>query len=478
MWKKILILFVFALVSADAFSETNDREQVMVVLDASGSMWGKVEGKTKIEIVRESYGKLVKSWEEQPIDAGLIVYGHRRKGDCSDIEVITEPKPVDAVSLGRTVYKLNPKGKTPLGEAVRMAAEKLKYKEQKATVILLSDGIETCGVDPCLLGKDLEELGIDFTTHVVGFDIEEKDKAKLQCLAENTGGQYFDAQNEQQLNQALTSTSKKVTEIKSENVVIRATTTDLGEEVSEVKWKLQTNDKVYDFVTPTNTIDLTKQEKDLPSGKYTVTASAKGYLGQHDFSLPHDRSEIVVEMSRKVAKSSIKVIGQPALGSEFQVEWLGHGGKTDAIVIVPIDGMVSDSLSIARLEDGSNPATLVAPNQLGDYQVLYVFDVYGQQRIDARVNISVVPTQFSLKPVESAVVGKPLLVKWVGPGAQGDMIAIGPKTQSTDDYFSLAWINKGSNTVELRTPEQPGEYELRYFNRQYELLYFEPIIVK
>ena len=49
-------------------------------------------------------------------------------------------------------------GKTPLTAAVKQAAEALKYTEDKATVILITDGLETCEADPCALGKELEAV--------------------------------------------------------------------------------------------------------------------------------------------------------------------------------------------------------------------------------------------------------------------------------------------------------------------------------
>ena len=157
MIRKFVILLVglvpmLTLSPIEASDSTAQRSQMMVVLDASGSMWGQVDGQTKIQIVREAFGGLVDEWAKQSVDAGLVVYGHRTKGDCSDIQVIAEPGPVDAEQLKRSVAQLNPKGKTPLVDAVRRAAEQLKYTEKKATVILLSDGRETCGADPCKLG--------------------------------------------------------------------------------------------------------------------------------------------------------------------------------------------------------------------------------------------------------------------------------------------------------------------------------------
>ena len=175
----------------------------MLVLDASGSMWGQIQGRAKIEIAREAVGTMLKTWPRNQ-QLGLMAYGHRSKGNCADIEVLKMPATVDAAAMQQAVNALQPKGMTPISAAVRMAAEQLKFSERKATVILVSDGEETCHADPCALGAELEKLGVDFTAHVVGFDLPEgKARAQLQCLAKTTGGMYVEARDAAELNKAL-----------------------------------------------------------------------------------------------------------------------------------------------------------------------------------------------------------------------------------------------------------------------------------
>ena len=154
-------------------------------------MWGQVDGTAKVEIARDAFDGLLSDWDASNTRTGLIANGHRRRGDCSDIEVLARPG--DQTDIGALVAELKPRGKTPLSDAVKQAAEVLKFTEEAATVVLLSDGVETCEADPCAVGAELEALGLDFTAHVIGFDIAEGDKAQLQCLASATGGEYFDA---------------------------------------------------------------------------------------------------------------------------------------------------------------------------------------------------------------------------------------------------------------------------------------------
>lgn len=195
-------LFAGALVSSLP-AAANDK--AIIVLDASGSMWGQIDGKTKIEIARDTLAQVLTTIPDT-LDLGLIAYGHREKGSCADIEEIVAPAPGTRGDIEAAVRALNPKGKTPLADSVKKAAEALKYTEEKATVILVTDGIETCNADPCALASELEKLGVDFTAHVVGFGLNEEEGRKVACLAENTGGKYLPAANADELAGALTET--------------------------------------------------------------------------------------------------------------------------------------------------------------------------------------------------------------------------------------------------------------------------------
>ena len=90
-----------------------------------------------------------------------------------------------------------------------MAAKKLNFTEEKATVILVSDGKENCGVDPCELGRALAGQGVNFKTHVIGFNLKQGEEKGLRCLAQNTGGMYVPARDPQSLQKALTVTVKQ-----------------------------------------------------------------------------------------------------------------------------------------------------------------------------------------------------------------------------------------------------------------------------
>lgn len=180
-------------------------DRVVIVLDASGSMWAQIDGKPKLEIARESLRTVLQS---VPADReiGFMAYGHREKGSCEDIELIVPPQAGSAAAVSAAADSLKLIGKTPLTSAVKQAAEALKYTEDKATVILITDGLETCKGDPCALGKELRAAGVDFTVNVVGFGLTADEGKHVACLADNTGGKYIQASDEQALQDALVET--------------------------------------------------------------------------------------------------------------------------------------------------------------------------------------------------------------------------------------------------------------------------------
>lgn len=197
------VLAALLVASTTALAHAADR--AIIVLDASGSMWGQIDGRPKVEIARETLRTVLQS---VPADTelGLMAYGHREKGSCTDIELVVPPAAGTASAITQAADTMKFLGKTPLTAAVRQAAEALRYTEEKSTVILITDGVETCEADPCALGQELEAAGVDFTAHVVGFGLTAEEGREVACLAENTGGKYLQASDADGLNEALAAT--------------------------------------------------------------------------------------------------------------------------------------------------------------------------------------------------------------------------------------------------------------------------------
>jgi len=216
--KAILLVFSFSLIFlvGMAFDEkssqaSTDPSHLIIIIDASGSMYGQMQGRSKMDIAKESLVKIVQELPPKT-HIGLIVYGHRRKGDCQDVEEMVSPSPLGAQKMNLIVPKIQPKGKTPITLSLHKALNALENRQGSKTILLISDGKETCGGDPCRLVKDFNKRGVQFVTHVVGFDVTPEEKKQLSCIAKEGGGKYYSAQNAADFQVATKAVAQKATD--------------------------------------------------------------------------------------------------------------------------------------------------------------------------------------------------------------------------------------------------------------------------
>ncbi|MFC6488143.1 vWA domain-containing protein [Nitratireductor sp. GCM10026969] len=196
-----ILAFLLAFCVPPAFAQS----QTTIVLDGSNSMWGQIDGTPKIEIARNALRDVLHAI---PTDTqlGMVVYGHRQKGSCTDIEVAVPVGEGTAKRITGFADEIVPKGKTPLSDSVRLAAEEMGYQTDPSSVVLITDGVETCHSDPCSVARELEEKGADFTLHVIGFGLSDDEGKQVACMAESTGGRYLPAADAAQLSEALAKT--------------------------------------------------------------------------------------------------------------------------------------------------------------------------------------------------------------------------------------------------------------------------------
>ena len=124
---------------------------------------------------------------------------------------------------------------TPITDALSVAIERLKLKENETTVVLVSDGEETCGADPCAVVKQLKGTGIKFVVHVVGFQVGPAARKQLECIARNGGGSYFQADDAAGLLAALQSIDREVEQkVEAARTTVTPAGTGLGKILLEM----------------------------------------------------------------------------------------------------------------------------------------------------------------------------------------------------------------------------------------------------
>ena len=212
MLRTLLLLTLLFPLSFLAPTVASADTNVLFIVDASGSMKEKIDGKTRMDVAKKV---MIDTLASMPKEAnlGLLVYGHRKAKDCSDIELIAPLGGEDAKSIGKTIKSLNAKGETPIADSLRKAAKSFKaFKGQTNSILLVTDGLEECKGDPCAAAKELKDAGLDVAVNVVGFTIGAEDAKKLHCVTEITGGKYYSAANATDLADALHDVQKSVQE--------------------------------------------------------------------------------------------------------------------------------------------------------------------------------------------------------------------------------------------------------------------------
>lgn len=193
---------------------------VMVILDASGSMGKDMNGQTQMEAAKSAITNFVKGLPSNA-NVGLRVYGQEGSGSeadkersCKSSELIYPISKYEAQGFEKALAKAKPAGWTPIQLALNEAQKDLAtFKGDKNTniIYLVSDGISTCDDDPVTAAKSLYESDITPIVNVIGFNVDSEGQRQLRAVAEATKGNYQDVQDAQGLQDELNQ-AKKVAE--------------------------------------------------------------------------------------------------------------------------------------------------------------------------------------------------------------------------------------------------------------------------
>ncbi len=295
---------------------------VALVLDGSGSMWGRLDGAVKMDMARAVVRELAVAWGDR-IDLGLVAYGHRRMGDCGDIETLTVSGENSTAELLTAVDRISPKGKTPLGSALEQAARDLRYDQRQAVVAVISDGHETCGMDPCAIAARLRADGVDFVAHVIGFDTTEDENRELRCIASATGGVFARASTRAELVQALGRVLTR-TEVPggSATLVLSAAQGENHQPIFDgLHWSLTPLDAKGEPQAGPTSIEGTPEPLELPSGRYGVRAEYRGIAIERQIDLRAGETwrEQVLFGSGQLALRA--VLSEGASPIDVPIEW-------------------------------------------------------------------------------------------------------------------------------------------------------------
>ena len=208
------------------------KENILIILDASGSMWGQISfgepgdiraQRSKIEIAKKVLEKYVDDLDKEKVNVGLRVFGQYRERGCKDSQLIIPVGPLDKEDFKATMRKVKPGhlGKTPMAYSLRKALVDIstpndmrrfldegEFSGGEKSIILITDGEGGCDTIEEVRGleDDLRLLGIDIVKiNVITLKVPQKEKrdhmaelgiqldmeVHLRKISQRTEGQYI-----------------------------------------------------------------------------------------------------------------------------------------------------------------------------------------------------------------------------------------------------------------------------------------------
>ncbi|MCX6245435.1 MAG: VWA domain-containing protein [Bacteroidetes bacterium] len=207
--RRIIIGFVFlAFLGVTGFGQGKPEQErpkpltrILFVFDASQSMYGRWQSDTKFNIASRLFVNILDSLRYvKNLEIALRVYGHQKQfppQDCSDTKLEVPFAPDNVNRIKHVLKTIIPKGTTPIAYSLQQSEKDFTPCDHcRNIIILITDGLEECNGDPCLVSHDLQQKGIVLKPFIIGIG---KDFSEMfDCV-----GTYFDATSETEFSAAL-----------------------------------------------------------------------------------------------------------------------------------------------------------------------------------------------------------------------------------------------------------------------------------
>lgn len=441
----------------------------LIVLDASGSMNERIGGETKMAIARRAVHELVDSLPAGT-QLGLVAYSHRRSS-CDDIELLIPPGPLDRAAFLAAVDALRPKGRTPLSAALEFAASALDYTKAAANIVLVSDGVETCGRDPCATALQLAQAAHALKIHAVAFDLSAREGKSFECIATATNGRFLQANDAASLRDALVLAVAEATAPPAPTppaelltpATLRAPAEAPAGATFPVAWTGPDNPGDYLTIVPQGAADDSYGNTTYTRQGTPLSLTAPIDAGAAEVRYVAARSRTILARAPVLITKVEVTLSAPETtnaGAAVSVAWTGPKNRGDYVTIVP-PGAADDAYTQYAEAAKGSPLDVTAPLDAGEAEIRYVS---GQgRRVLARRPIKIVAPEIALDAPAEAIAGAEISIAWAGPNNPNDFLVVVPKSTPDGGWNRTAYTRAGS-PVKLLAPIEPGDAEIRYLS--------------
>ena len=225
--KRISYLFVLITcicLSTNLFAQVKKKvvppkTRILFLLDCSGSMLTSFDNSNRMNVAKKVMYSIIDSLENYPeVEIGLRLFGSQSSlsaNDCKDSKLEVPVKTKNHALIKEKIEDINPKGITPIAWSLLQSADDFPYttSDKRNILILITDGIESCGGDPCAVSLKMQKQGLILKPFIIGLGSTPEFEKAFSCM-----GKYYDATNEKAfkkilenvVNQVISSTTVQV----------------------------------------------------------------------------------------------------------------------------------------------------------------------------------------------------------------------------------------------------------------------------
>ena len=221
--KKITLLLCLLIMSSLGAQVKNgypgQKTRMLFLLDGSGSMLAEMGNSTRWAVAVTLMNKMVDTLRSvENLEVGLRVFGHTQpneKKDCNDTKLEVPFAPFNHKQFAAKLKTIKPLGYTSIAQSLLASAKDFPADPTaRNIIIIITDGVEECGGDPCAISIALQQKGIILRPFVIGLGTDsEAFRNAYSCT-----GRYFNAETPAQfqkiigviINQALNNTTVQI----------------------------------------------------------------------------------------------------------------------------------------------------------------------------------------------------------------------------------------------------------------------------
>lgn len=187
----------------EALENAGEPSRISVVVDSSGSM-GQIldKNKTKMFYLKELMKTFMKfQWKEKN-DIALRAYGGTPKSGCDDSRLAVKFGEKNLAKMEKEIFGFEPGGKTPLHKTLQESINDVKNYSGPKRVVIITDGEDTCGGDPCKTVEETNKENLDIKFYVVALGMKGSSDTlrKMKCMGDmhvaNDGESFSEAMNQ------------------------------------------------------------------------------------------------------------------------------------------------------------------------------------------------------------------------------------------------------------------------------------------